>query len=107
MVVFLAVNTRRLIRLCSEGLCKSQAQTINFRKFLSVYLSMFTLVLKLISCALIFLTLLLNKNFYYAYTIINAFLVYAYKIYSRSVSPCSFKFVAFVSLFFILTNDSW
>ena len=68
------------------------ANFVNFRKFWLVYLVMFILVLKLISCVpifLIFLTLL-NKSFNYAFTIINALLVHAYKIYSRSVSPDSF-----------------
>ena len=82
------------------------ANFVNFRKFLLVYLLMFTLVLKLISCVPIFL-ILLNKSFSYAFTIINVFLVRAYKIYSRSVSPDSFKFFAFVSFLFIFTNGSW
>ena len=55
------------------------ANFVNFRKFLLVYLLMFTLVLKLISCVPIFL-ILLNKSFSYAFTIINVFLVRAYKI---------------------------
>jgi len=46
---------------------------VYFTKFLTVYLSMFALVLKLISCVLISLTLLFDKNFNYASTIINAF----------------------------------
>ena len=64
---------------------------------------MFALVLELISCVpifLIFLTLL-NKSFNNNYTIINALLVRAYKIYSRSISPDRFKFIAFVSFLFI------
>ena len=86
------------------------ANFVNFRKFLSVYyLLMFALVLELISCVpifLIFLTLL-NKSFNINYTIISALLVRAYKIYSRSISPDRFKFIAFVSFLFIFENGSW
>jgi len=66
-------------------------------KFFSLYLLMFALVLRLISYVPIILTLLLKKKtFYYTSTIIYVYSVYAYKSYSISVSPGSFKFVAFV-----------
>ena len=100
------LNSDRTSPVFSRLVQVTGANFVNFRNFLSLYLLMCALVLKLISCVPIFPTLL-NKSFNYAFTIINAFLVRAYKIYSRSVSPDSFKFVVFVSFLFILKNGSW